>query len=177
MCERRTNNSLASWDSGMWSKKKKKKKRLSRLCARNSFPHFAKIWAHSSGLSLCRQAAASQTKVQSQMPANMAATSCLWWMRGCDPASQNTTRKQNGVFLIGHFTFLLKIVTFLSVNEGRMAVRSREIDLDPSWDKANRCRHYQCCWVEENIYHHIRQQTASSERDKAHPGCGSVRNM
>lgn len=155
MCERRTNNSLASWDSGMWSKKKKN---ASRLCARNSFPHFAKIWAHSSGLSLCRQAAASQTKVHSQMPANMAATSCLWLntrLGSCLPKQNKET--QNGVFLIGHFTFLLKIVTFLSVNEERTVVWSREIDLDPSCDKANRCRHYHCCWVEENVYHHIRQ--------------------
>lgn len=95
MCESPTNNSLASWDSGMWSKERKKKKResCSTLC-QESFSVFAKNWAHSSGLSLCRLAAASQTEVYTHR--------CLqiWlppaasdWIQSWDSAPQNTTRK------------------------------------------------------------------------------------
>lgn len=76
MCETPTNNSLASWDSGMWSNEKKKTS-CSTLC-QEFVSIFAKNWVQSRGLSLCRLAAASQTEVHTQMPANMASTSCLW---------------------------------------------------------------------------------------------------
>lgn len=101
MCEMPTNNSLASWDSGMWSKEKKKS--CSNLC-QEFVSVFAKNWAQSSGLSPCRLAAASQTEVDTQMPANMAPTSCLWLNTSlgfCPPKHNKET--QNGVSHIGHF--------------------------------------------------------------------------
>lgn len=94
MCESPTNNSLASWDSGMWSKERKKKRESCSTLCQESFSVFAKNWAHSSGLSLCRLAAASQTEVYTHR--------CLqiWlppaasdWIQSWDSAPQNTTRK------------------------------------------------------------------------------------
>lgn len=96
MCESPTNNSLASWDSGVWSKERKKKS-CSTLC-QEFVSVFAKNWAHSSGLSLCRLVAASQTEVHTQMPANMASTSCLWFntrLGFCPP--KHNKEAQNGV--------------------------------------------------------------------------------
>lgn len=87
---------------------REKKKSYSILC-QESFSVFAKNWAHSSGLSLCRLAAASQTEVHTQMPANMASTSCLSLntkLGFCPPKHNNKT--QNGVLHIGHFRSALK---------------------------------------------------------------------
>lgn len=60
-------------------------------------------------LSLCRLAAAPQTEVHTQMPANMASTSCLSLntkLGFCPPKHNNET--QNGVLHIGHFRSALK---------------------------------------------------------------------
>lgn len=122
MCESSTNNSLASWDSSMWSKEEKKK-RGARFCARNSFPFLPKNWAHTSRLSLCRLAAASRTDVHAQMPANMAPTSCLWLntrLGFCRP--KHKKEAQNGASTSAILGLLKSVISLLHLDKEKTVV-------------------------------------------------------
>lgn len=93
MCESPTNNSLASWDSGMWSKEGGGRKRAARLCARNSFPFLPKTELIPVGypcvgwLQLLRRRYTHRC-LQIWLP-----PAASDWIQGWDSAPQNTTRK------------------------------------------------------------------------------------
>lgn len=92
MCESPTNNSLASWDSGMWSKEEKKK-RAARLCARNSFPFLPKtelipVGYPCVGWLLLLRRRYTHRCLQIWLP-----PAASDWIQGWDSAPQNTTRK------------------------------------------------------------------------------------
>lgn len=93
----------------------RKKKSCSTLC-QEFVSVFAKNWAQSSGLSLCRQTAASQTEVHTQMPANMASTSCLWLntrLRFCPPKQNKKHKMASRTSAI--LELLNKVKVYLSV--------------------------------------------------------------
>lgn len=89
MCESPTNNSLASWDSGMWSKEKK----AARLCARNSFPFLPKtdlipVGYPCVGWLLLLRRRSTHRCLQIWLP-----PAASDWIQGWDSAPQNKTRK------------------------------------------------------------------------------------
>lgn len=91
MCESPTNNSLASWDSGMWSREAGKKS--CRLCARNSFPFLPKtelipVGYPCVGWLLLLSQRYTHRCLQIWLP-----PAASDWIQGWDSAPQNTTRK------------------------------------------------------------------------------------
>lgn len=155
----------------------------STLC-QESFSIFAKNWAHSSGLSLRRLAAAFQAEVHTQMPANMASTNRLWFntkLGFCLPKHNKET--QNGVLHIGHFRSVLKHYKvhlsgllffffsffFLSLlrDEERAAVISRVMKNQSRakhWDKASRPRWYTRSRVPKQSEAFLIRQLDTSEK-------------
>lgn len=110
MCESPTNNSLASRDSGMWSKEKKK--RAAQLCARNSFPFLPKtelipVGYPCVGWLLLLRRRDTHRCLQIWLP-----PAASDWIQGWDSAPQNTTRKHKMASRISAILGLLKNTTW-----------------------------------------------------------------
>lgn len=154
MCESPTNNSLASWDSGMWSKERereKKKKRAGRLCARNSFPFLPKtelipVGYPCVGWLLLLRRRYTHRCLQIWLP-----PAASDWIQGWDSAPQNTTRKHkmasrtsailgllkntirsNFRLLLFLFYFLIRACCLLMKKERLFYRQWRRINLVPS---------------------------------------------
>lgn len=95
MCKSPTNNSLASSDSSMWSKEEKTKS-YSILCQEFVSVFLPKIELIPAGYPCVGWLLLLTRRYSTQMPANMASTSCLWLYAGILPPDEKK-EAQNGV--------------------------------------------------------------------------------
>lgn len=95
MCKSPTNNSLASSDSSMWSKEEKTKS-CSILCQEFVSVFLPKTELIPAGYPCVGWLLLLTRRYSTQMPANMASTSCLWLYAGILPPKEKK-EAQNGV--------------------------------------------------------------------------------
>lgn len=151
MCETPTNNSLASWDSGMWSNEKK---RAAQLCARNSFPFLPKTELNPVGYPCVGWLLRLRRRYTHRCLQIWLPPAASDWIQAWDSAPQNT-RKHKMASRTSAILGLLKKLkglpfgffysTLLFHDEERAAVLSRVMENQSCakhWDEANRPRRH-----------------------------------